>query len=250
MQYFLGTHQPGWLSKTQIPLFVSIKRLRGYKTLPKAKAPWGLDSGAFSELLNHGRWTISAPHYADNVRRINEEIGNLQWASIQDWICSPAVLQRTGLSLKVHQTKTVDNLYKLRKLAPEIKWLPVLQGWNVKSYLTHLRMYRTRGFALEKEKLVGVGSLANRQQSEELPEILTALNAEGLRIHAFGLSLVGLKKVSNMITSSDSMVWSFVARRRRIKYGRCQERHLVCNNCLSYALSWRRQVLSQLLCAA
>lgn len=247
MKFFLGTHQPGWLSRTRIPLFVSFMRLRGYKNLPKAKSPWGLDSGAFSELLNHGRWTVPAPLYADNVRRMNEEIGKLQWATIQDWICSPAVLQRTGLTLRAHQTKTVDSLYTLRKLAPEIEWLPVLQGWNCKSYLTHLEMYRIRGFALEKEMLVGVGSLANRQQSKELPQILAALNAEGLRIHAFGLSHTGLGKVSNVIASADSMVWSFVARRRRIKHGRCRERHLVCNNCLSYALSWRREIMSRLM---
>ena len=87
-------------------------------------------------------------------------------------------------------------------------------------------------------------------QSEELPKILVALNSEGLRIHAFGLSLTGLAKVSNVIASADSMVWSFVARRRRIKHGRCRERHLVCNNCLSYALSWRREIMSRLISAA
>src|SRR5262249_50690028 len=150
----------------------SFTRLCGYKKLPRAKSPWGLDSGAFSELLKHGRWTVTAPLYAAGVRRMNEEIGKLQWASIQDWICSPAVLQRTGLSLRAHQIKTVDSLYMLRKLAPEIAWLPILQGWNFDSYLAHLRMYRARGFALEKERLVGVGSLASRQHSEALPQIL------------------------------------------------------------------------------
>jgi hypothetical protein len=222
-------------------------RFRNYKKLPKATSPWGLDSGAFSELLNNGRWTISAHKYADSVRRLNEEIGNLQWASIQDWICSPAVLKKTGLSLRLHQKKTVDNLYALRKFAPEINWLPVLQGWNVESYIEHIRMYEAHGFALDKEMLVGVGSLANRQRSEELPKILTALKTEGLNTHAFGLSITGLSKVHNMIASSDSMVWSFVARKRRIKYSKCRQDHKICNNCLVYALSWRKQILSQLL---
>jgi hypothetical protein len=221
-------------------------RLRIYKRLPKAKSPWGLDSGAFSELLNHGRWTVPASSYADDVRRMNKEVGKLQWASIQDWICSPAVLQRTGLTVRAHQAKTVDSLFALRNLAPEIEWLPILQGWNFRSYLAHLGMYRARGFALEKERLVGVGSLANRQQSAELPKIIAALHAEGLRLHAFGLSAAGLARVSSMIVSADSMVWSFVARRRRLKHERCPEDHLVCNNCLSYALSWRREIISRL----
>lgn len=229
-----------------MPLFVSFMRLRPYKTLPRAISPWALDSGAFSELFRRGRWTISPHQYLDDVRRMSEEIGRLQWASIQDWLCSPIVLQKTGLTIGEHQRKTVENLATLRRAAPEIQWLPVLQGWDVTSYLSHLKMYRANGFALESEQLIGVGSLANRQNSGELPLILTALKAEGLNIHAFGLSLSGLERSAGLISSADSMVWSFVARRRRIKHEHCRELHPVCNNCLSYALSWRRDIIRRL----
>lgn len=244
--YFLGTHQPGWLAKTRVPLFVSYTRLNHYKILPKSRSKWALDSGAFSELHKHGKWTVTPSEYADGVRRLNERVGQLQWASIQDWLCTPAVIQRTGLSIKIHQKKTIESLCRLRSLAPEIDWLPVLQGWSTKSYFDHMKMYRAQGFELEHEALVGVGSVAVRQDSAILPEVLGALHQEGFRIHAFGLSITGLMRVHQFIESSDSMVWSFTARRRQIKHKQCNEHHDICNNCLRYALAWRSDLLSQL----
>jgi hypothetical protein len=177
---------------------------------------------------------------------MSTEVGKLQWASIQDWICSPVVLARTSFTVSTHQGRTIDSFFTLKKLAPEIAWLPVLQGWTVESYLAHLRMYRSLGLCLQKEPIVGVGSLASRQYSDELPKILVALHDQGLRLHAFGLSLAGLKSVSHLVSSADSMVWSFTARRRRLKHGTCRAPHRVCNNCLAYAIAWRRKVLQRL----
>jgi hypothetical protein len=177
---------------------------------------------------------------------MSSEIGKLEWASIQDWICSPAVLARTNSTVKAHQRKTIENFFRLKMLAPEVAWLPVLQGWTAESYVAHLRMYRDMGAPLQNEPIVGVGSLASRQHSDEVPKILAALKDHGLRLHAFGLSFAGLKNVSSLISSADSMVWSFTARRRKLKHGTCRARHRICNNCLAYATAWRRQVLKRL----
>ena len=38
--FFLGTHQPGWLTTAPVPPFISDRRLRCYKTLPRAQRPW------------------------------------------------------------------------------------------------------------------------------------------------------------------------------------------------------------------
>ena len=245
MNFFLGTHQPGWLARTRVPLFVSYKRLKSYKALPKATSRWALDSGAFSELADYGRWTLAPRKYAEAVQRLQETIGNLQWASIQDWICSPAVLARTRLAIKSHQMRTIESFHTLQRWAPEVRWIPILQGWDVESYIAHLEMYKVSGIELDREELVGVGSLASRQQSDDVPQVLSRLQANRLRIHGFGLSLAGLKRVSGSLVSADSMVWSFIARRRRLKYDRCRSKHSVCNNCLAYALSWRRQIQIQ-----
>ncbi len=202
IEYFLGTHQPGWLRKTTVPLFVSYPRLLQYQDLPRSQTDWALDSGGFTQLLKHGRWTTSPSEYADTVRRLAKEVGRLKWASIQDWLCAPASLHSTGLSVLVHQRRTVDSLYRLRSIAPDVRWLPILQGWTPSSYLDHLGMYRAAGFALERERLVGVGSLAQRQQAPALIETLAALHDAGLNIHAFGLSIAGLSKARRYIASS------------------------------------------------
>ena len=56
VEFYLGTHQPGWLSWATVPLFVSDRRLRRYRRLPKARTRWALDSGGFTELSTHGSW--------------------------------------------------------------------------------------------------------------------------------------------------------------------------------------------------
>ncbi len=81
--FYLGTHHPGWLRTTHIPLFVSDRRLRGYKTLPRASGPWALDSGGFTELSSYGTWDHGPTprQYAARVRRYRDEIGHLAWAA-------------------------------------------------------------------------------------------------------------------------------------------------------------------------
>lgn len=59
LTFYLGTHMPHWLTSSRFPLFVSHKRLARYKRLPVARCRWALDSGAFSELSTHGRWTVT-----------------------------------------------------------------------------------------------------------------------------------------------------------------------------------------------
>ena len=145
-----------------------------------------------------------------------------------------------------HQHKTAENLCELRDCAPDVEWLPVLQGWAPQQYIDHIRIYERYGINLSMEKLVGVGSVAARQLSPAIPEIFTRLNDAGLHLHGFGLSHIGLARVGHYLQSADSMVWSFVARRRRIKHPQCRIPHLTCNNCRTFALAWRRNLLSQL----
>jgi len=85
--FYLGTHHPGWLAKASVPLFVSRTRLIKRRTFPGASAHWALDSGAFTELSIHGRWTVPAEQYAREARLFSQEIGSLDFAAPQDWMC-------------------------------------------------------------------------------------------------------------------------------------------------------------------
>lgn len=63
MDFYLGTHQPAWLTKAAVPLFVSHRRLVGRTRLPRAATSWALDSGGFSELSLHGEWQTDPAEY-------------------------------------------------------------------------------------------------------------------------------------------------------------------------------------------
>ena len=241
MTFYLGTHEPSWLRHAGVPLFVSrrrLARLRG--ALPVAACRWALDSGGFTELNLHGRWETSPRQYADEARRYMAEIGSLDFAAIQDHMCEPTVLARTGKTVAEHQHLSTISLIELRSLAPEVPWCPVLQGWKVDDYLGHVELYRSAGFDPALEPVVGVGSVCRRQGTREIADLLATLAALGLRLHGFGLKLRGLRDGSACLASADSLAWSYAARRNPPLAG-CE--HASCANCLRFALDWRRKAL-------
>lgn len=251
--FLLGTHHPGWLATAGVPLFVSDRRLRGYRRLPRAIASWALDSGGFTELQTYGRWTIGPAEYVARVRRYRDEIGMLLWAAPQDWMCEPIVIDGgtvgpirfagTGLSVVEHQRRTVANLLQLRELAPDLPFIPVLQGFQVADYLACVDLYAAAGVDLTREPLVGLGSVCRRQGTTEAQDILIALHRRGIhRIHGFGVKLAGLERYGPLLSSADSMAWSFTARRARRPLAGCTT-HKNCANCLRYALRWRNTAL-------
>ncbi len=236
--FYLGAHHPHWLAQTEVPLFVSRRRLVERRRLPRASARWALDSGAFSELSIHGRWTVSAAQYAREARLFSQEIGRFDFAAPQDWMCEPWILEKTGLTLVEHQRRTLRNFLELQELAPEIPWIPVLQGWAVHDYWRHAEMYAASGVDLSRQPLVGVGSICRRQATKTASGILASLaTIYGLRLHAFGLKTKGLRQSSAYLESADSMAWSMAARRAGATLPGCS--HTSCANCLRFALFWR-----------
>jgi hypothetical protein len=209
--FYLGSHMPQWLEKTDVPLFISARRLRIRKKMPRARGPWALDSGGFSELSLFGMWETTPRQYIGEVRRWRSEIGGMRWAAIQDWMCEEVILQKTGKTVLQHQQLTIKSLLDLRSMAPELPWTPVLQGFTVEEYSRHLEMYLAAGIDLTREPLVGIGSVCRRQGTCEAEVIMRQFRAVGLRIHAFGVKAGGLRRYQHLISSADSMAWSFRA---------------------------------------
>lgn len=239
-RFYLGTHQPHWLERTETPLFISRRRMKDRKTYPRARGIWALDSGGFTELKDFGTWTVSPRQYASEVKQIAVEVGNMVWAATMDWMCEPVMLAKTGLSIAEHQARSVRSFLELRDMEPEIPWIPVLQGWERDDYLRCWLMYQNAGVDLEKQPTVGVGSVCRRQHSDEALDIFTALR--GLKLHGFGLKMLGLRKSAHLLTSADSMAWSFHARRKPPFCG--STTHINCANCQWYAEKWREDVVS------
>jgi hypothetical protein len=155
-------------------------------------------------------------------------------------MCEPAILSRTNLTVAAHQHRTVSNFLTLRHAAADLPITPVLQGWSPDSYLHAAQMYEKAGISLADEPLVGVGSICRRTNHDELHAILTRLSELGIRLHGFGLKSRALTTTAHLLTSADSLAWS---KRGRYVTG-CSPSHASESNCPTFALTWRRQLLT------
>lgn len=211
MRFFVGLHQPS--DARHIPAAcISVARLRPRKA-PLLAHDWIMDSGAFSTLARHGGYPDSPAAYAAEIERWRG-CGNLLAAVAQDFMCEPAMLAKTGLTVATHQRLTIERYDALRALVSGVYILPVLQGYRTAEYVDHLRQYGAR---LGPAAWVGVGSVCKRNSQPALVlEILQAVHAErpDLQLHGFGVKKTSLwdPRVRRELASADSMAWSFAAR--------------------------------------
>lgn len=246
MRFYLGTDSPGWLwdRPPEHPLFISRRRLERYKTLKPALQEWSLDSGGFTELNLYGEWRLTPHQYVARVRRYYDEIGRLNWAAPQDYMCEPFVLEKTGKTVTEHQRLTVENYLDLRTLSPELPFIPVLQGWQPDDYLRHTEMYEAAGISLADEPLVGLGTFCRRADLTPVQNLVARLHDDGLRMHGFGVKKDGLPVLGNYLASADSLAWS--ARARWAKSNLCgtQHRAKTCTHCRTWANEWANRMVS------
>jgi hypothetical protein len=269
--FYLGTHHPRDLERTSLPLFVSLTRLLAYRraeSMPTSRTRWALDSGAFSELARHGKWCTDPELFGSQVVRVIGRAGRPpDFVAPQDRMCEPWLILgghhggqkfhgseyvRFGLrtAVRIHQDHTVENLTFLRREFPMVPWLPVLQGWSLAEYLRCADQYAAAGVDLTREPLVGLGSVCRRQATAEVADIAAKLAATGIRLHGFGVKRDGLRRHGRHLASADSMAWSVAARRRRLRLPGCTHRARFCNNCLTWAQTWREAVVGDLSRAA
>jgi hypothetical protein len=221
---------------------VIARRLAGKRRTPRAKCDWILDSGGFTELQLHGEWRLSAADYVAEVRLYSDMIGEPDWVAPQDWMCEPFMLDKTGLSMRRHQELTIDNYLELRSLAPDLPFIPVLQGWEYEDYLDHAGQYAARGVELVGLPTVGIGSVCRRQRTGAAASIIYRLARQGLKLHGFGFKIIGLRKTAGWLASADSSAWSYDARRNP-PLPEHVGRHQHCSNCIEWAVKWRAHVL-------
>ena len=220
VKFFVGLHQPSD-AKHLDHVFISVNRLaerrRDRKTLKRRTKPlgvrsWIMDSGAFTELSTHGRYRNSVEDYAAEINRWADD-PTLVAAVAQDYMCEPFIVAKTGLSVERHQELTIERYDALVPLTP-VYVMPVLQGYAACDYVRHLEMYGDR---LGSGAYVGVGSVCKRNTDVEQVETILSAIAQlrpDLRLHGFGLKATALAsaRVRELLTSADSMAWSFAAR--------------------------------------
>jgi hypothetical protein len=153
-----------------------------------------------------------------------------------------AVRARTGLSVIAHQHRTVANYLRLRDLAADLPFIPVIQGDTISDYHHCADLFERVGVDLAAEPLIGVGSICRRQHSPQVERIIRSLAARNLRLHGFGVKITGLARYADALVSSDSAAWSL---RGRHVPG-CAPSHRSESNCVHFALAWHRHVTDAL----
>ena len=240
MKFYLGTHRPYWLWNVDVPLFISRRTLTRVAKRTPAITTWALDSGGFTELSIHGKWTITPEEYAEELKDY-ATIGGLEWAAPQDWMCEPWIIEKTGLSIVEHQNRTVENYLNLKKLGAKV--IPVLQGWELDDYEKCAKLYEENGVKLKECHTVGLGSVCRRQATDEIGQLALWGHERGYNLHGFGVKSAGLKKYAQFLSSADSLAWSFTGRYNPMET--CDKK--TCANCLHYALEWRDKTLKGVL---
>lgn len=246
-KFWLGYHIPSglWGGELHGPVFVSVQRLRKRKSeWPRSLVPIALDSAGFSQITMHGQWLISPAEHVAICRRAIAELGTVEWAAIQDWMCEDDALARTGLSIAEHQRRTIVSYETLLELAPEVRWVPALQGRSLSDYMRHLEDYKRAGHDLLALDLVGLGSVCRRQATAEIVALVRGLASTGLRLHGFGVKSTGLELISDALVSADSMAWSFEGRVETRETGRRDSKGRGLGNSPEYAEVFRQRMLA------
>jgi hypothetical protein len=213
VRFFTGLHQPSD-AKHFDSSFVSVNRLRRRKG-PFVVGDWIMDSGAFTELYQYGAYRSSAAEYAAEVTRWKGN-GTLLAAVSQDYMCEPFILERTGMNVADHQRLTIERYDELLRCETGVYIMAVLQGYEPREYVEHIRQYGNR---LEYGAWVGVGSVCKRNgDPRAIERVLLAIRDErpDLRLHGFGLKTTALSSglVQELLHTADSMAWSFHARKQ------------------------------------
>lgn len=211
MRFYVGLHQPSD-ARHIARCMVSVARLRNRRS-DFAVGEWMMDSGAFSEVTQHGCYRTPVDDYAAQIRRWSQ-CGTLVAAVAQDYMCEPFALRATGLTIADHQRLTIERYDDLVAAVAGVYVMPVLQGYDPRDYAQHVRDYGDR---LSFGAWVGVGSVCKRNgDPEAIVRVLRAIRGErpDLRLHGFGVKLASLSHpvVRGQFHSADSMAWSFAAR--------------------------------------
>ncbi|GAA3172100.1 DUF7221 family queuine tRNA-ribosyltransferase-like protein [Nonomuraea salmonea] len=253
--------EPAWLARPDMPpLLVTRARMERLARPPRAVRGWILDSDGFRHLGKHGRWTITAAEYAAQADEWMRRIGLLKAAAVQDWCCEQHICDRTrpyvsGLAgadldrrgvIDQHQRLTIASYLELRKLAPRVPWMPVIQGWTAGQYRRHADMWEDAGVDLAAAPLVGLGSVCSRSGSQPslipISQLVRDLAERGVRLHAFGLKTTALPWMREHLVSVDSAAC--------FKQARCQNMRAFpdcphpgdCRNCPRWAAHWHRDL--------
>jgi hypothetical protein len=205
--------QEAWLGKAWGPVLIEAGRFEASWPRKHRKVGMYLSEpreATFSMIRDHGCWIRTAAEHVAFTRRAMAALRTVKHVATMDWMCEPVMIARTGLSVIEHQRRTIESFIRLRHMAPEVPWLPTLQGHTIDDYLRCIDMFEAAGVDLEAEPLIGLGSVCRRSGTLELVAVIAAIlrYRPGLRLHGFGVKSTGTLLSCLDLRSVDSEAWS------------------------------------------
>ncbi len=168
-------------------------------TYPVVNRPLVCDSGGFLAHQRFGGFPYTIDEMADWALAWNAD-----WCATPDFPCEPELAQGE-VQRRIEQT--VESAAEAMQRRPDVRWWPVLQGWELPDYLRCWELY-------DEVRIVpkGVGTLCRRNQVKQIARVMTGIQTArpGFRYHLFGVKLSALKEASIRQTAAsiDTAAWS------------------------------------------
>lgn len=198
----------------------------GYRTPPDCLASLVLDSGGFQAARKWGAYPWDAAQYAHWGQRYQASGVPLTWLAILDFACEHGVNRAQHATNAQRIQATLTNAARCRDAAPDLPWLPVVQGYTLDEYGQCIEGYQREGWDL---RYCGLGTMCGRPV-RQARSILRGLRQHypTLVYHVFGMHLGVLDDAvaARGVHSWDSYAWDWVpngaagraAWRRRQRY--------------------------------
>lgn len=220
---FYFTCHPGDMGRARLPEGCSVmlvasahwdsdrRRFRIRRPPAEHIASLCVDGGGFTAARRWGTYPWSPEQYADFIRAVARDVP-LDFCAVLDYACERGV-DRSVLATNRERIEVgLENERACREAAPDLPWLPVLQGDSLEERAYDLALRRRED--LVPAEYAGVGSVCGRG-AKGAREAITWLRGQLPRVqfHGFGLHVHALRDpvVYDALRSWDSYSWTWPA---------------------------------------
>lgn len=179
------------------------RQLRAYPW-PRTSTARFCDSGGFVFGHKHGGFPFTSDEYMTWLEAMHPDV-----AACLDLPCE-AEIAGDDAEVARRQAWTLETAAELMRRPAPWRWLPVIQGRELRHYIEHAQAYKAAGLV---QPYMGIGSLCRRSSIREIRAIVGTLADElpGVRFHLFGVALrllTGRTALPPATLSLDSAAWN------------------------------------------
>lgn len=226
---FYFTSHPGDLSRKRLPegchvMLVAAAhwdndRQRFAVRRPPADHVAGMcvDSGGFTAARRWGRYPWTPEQYAGFIRAVSRDVP-LAFCATLDYACERGVNREHYQTNTERIEATIANERACREVAPDLPWLPVLQGDTLEERAYDLA--RRRELGMLPTDYAGIGSVCGRGAAAAR-RVVRFYDGQlpGVKLHGFGMHIGALDDPVAMgaLRSWDSYSWTWARGARSLR---------------------------------